>query len=46
MATEATEIRGVGHSIKRVEDDRFIRGKGTYIDHSMRLASWASIFSR
>ena len=29
-ATE--EIRGVGHSVKRVEDARFIRGKGTYFD--------------
>src|SRR5437870_10231527 len=32
MATEATEIRGVGHSVKRKEDDRFIRGKGNYVD--------------
>jgi carbon-monoxide dehydrogenase large subunit len=32
VATEATEIRGVGHSVKRVEDDRFIRGKGNYIE--------------
>jgi carbon-monoxide dehydrogenase large subunit len=32
MATDATEIRGVGHSVKRKEDDRFIRGKGTYVD--------------
>jgi aerobic carbon-monoxide dehydrogenase large subunit len=32
MATEAEEIRGLGHSVKRVEDDRFIRGKGNYID--------------
>jgi aerobic carbon-monoxide dehydrogenase large subunit len=32
MATEATEIRGIGHSVRRVEDDRFIRGKGNYID--------------
>jgi carbon-monoxide dehydrogenase large subunit len=29
-ATEA--IRGVGHSVKRVEDARFIRGKGNYFD--------------
>jgi len=29
-ATEA--IRGVGHSVKRVEDARFIRGKGIYFD--------------
>ena len=32
MATEADEIRGIGHSVKRKEDDRFIRGRGTYID--------------
>jgi carbon-monoxide dehydrogenase large subunit len=30
MAT--TEVRGLGHSVKRKEDERFIRGKGTYID--------------
>jgi len=30
MAT--TEIRGVGHSVKRQEDERFIRGRGTYVD--------------
>ena len=29
-ATE--EIRGVGHSVKRFEDARFIRGKGNYFD--------------
>jgi aerobic carbon-monoxide dehydrogenase large subunit len=29
----ATEvIRGVGHSVKRVEDARFIRGRGNYFD--------------
>ena len=28
----ATEIRGIGHSVKRKEDDRFIRGQGNYID--------------
>src|SRR5678809_193887 len=27
-----TEIRGMGHSVKRKEDPRFLRGKGTYID--------------
>jgi len=27
-----TEIRGLGHSVKRKEDPRFIRGKGRYID--------------
>ncbi|HEU0115571.1 MAG TPA: molybdopterin cofactor-binding domain-containing protein, partial [Thermomicrobiales bacterium] len=28
----ATEIQGYGHSVKRKEDPRFLRGKGTYID--------------
>ena len=28
----ATEIRGYGHSVKRKEDPRFLRGKGTYVD--------------
>jgi carbon-monoxide dehydrogenase large subunit len=28
----ATEIRGYGHSVKRKEDPRFLRGKGNYID--------------
>src|SRR6266511_3148147 len=32
MATETEEIRGLGHRVKRKEDDRFIRGRGTYID--------------
>src|SRR5229473_1301335 len=32
MATEATEIRGPGHRVKRVEDDRFIQGRGNYVD--------------
>jgi carbon-monoxide dehydrogenase large subunit len=32
MATEAAEIRGLGHRVKRKEDDRFILGKGTYVD--------------
>src|SRR6266508_2676146 len=32
MGTEVTEIQGIGHRVKRKEDDRFIRGKGTYID--------------
>ena len=26
------EIGGVGHSVKRKEDDRFIQGGGQYID--------------
>jgi carbon-monoxide dehydrogenase large subunit len=34
MATtvEASGIGGIGHSLKRKEDDRFIRGAGTYVD--------------
>ncbi|HET7235509.1 MAG TPA: molybdopterin cofactor-binding domain-containing protein, partial [Actinomycetota bacterium] len=32
MATEAEEIRGIGHSVKRKEDDRLIRGRGNFID--------------
>src|SRR5437899_3553056 len=32
MATETGEIRGLGHSVRRKEDDRFIRGKGTYVN--------------
>ena len=32
MAVEEKEIRGIGHSVLRKEDDRFIRGKGTYVD--------------
>ena len=32
MSTETDQIRGLGHRVKRKEDDRFIRGKGTYID--------------
>src|SRR5919108_411268 len=31
MATEQV-IRGIGHSVERKEDARFIRGKGTYVD--------------
>src|SRR5919202_4258022 len=27
-----TEIRGMGHSVKRKEDPRFLRGKGSYVD--------------
>src|SRR5215207_4416467 len=30
MATE--EIHGIGHSIKRKEDERFIRGRGNYVE--------------
>ena len=36
MSTEAPaaheEIRGIGHSVRRKEDARFIRGRGNYID--------------
>src|SRR6476660_2453494 len=32
MAQSTDEIRGIGHSVKRKEDDRFIRGRGNYID--------------
>jgi carbon-monoxide dehydrogenase large subunit len=32
MAVEEKEIGGIGHSVKRKEDDRFIRGKGNYVD--------------
>jgi aerobic carbon-monoxide dehydrogenase large subunit len=28
----ATEVRGLGHSVARKEDARFIRGRGTYVD--------------
>ncbi len=28
----ATEVHGMGHSVKRKEDPRFIRGRGNYID--------------
>ena len=31
MAT-AHEVRGIGHSVQRKEDARFIRGKGNYFD--------------
>jgi aerobic carbon-monoxide dehydrogenase large subunit len=31
MAT-TEEIRGIGHSVKRQEDERFIRGRGNYVD--------------
>ena len=31
MATE-TPIQGMGKSVKRKEDPRFLRGKGTYVD--------------
>jgi carbon-monoxide dehydrogenase large subunit len=32
MATETEEIRGIGHSVRRKEDDRFVRGRGNYVD--------------
>ena len=27
-----TEIRGIGHSVKRIEDARFIQGRGNYVE--------------
>ena len=30
--TTTAEVGGIGHSLKRVEDDRFIRGRGRYVD--------------
>src|SRR6266511_1935651 len=32
MTTTKPPIRGMGHSVKRKEDPRFVRGKGTYVD--------------
>src|SRR6266508_2522769 len=29
---EAPTIQGIGHSVRRKEDPRFLRGKGNYID--------------
>src|SRR5687767_14892614 len=29
---EATAIRGIGHSVRRKEDPRFLRGQGNYVD--------------
>jgi len=25
-------VRGIGHSVKRIEDERFVRGRGNYVD--------------
>ena len=36
MTTTSVEIGGMGHSLKRKEDARFIRGRGTYIDDIVR----------
>jgi carbon-monoxide dehydrogenase large subunit len=34
--TTTPEIGGIGHSVKRVEDDRFVAGQGHYLDdHSL-----------
>jgi carbon-monoxide dehydrogenase large subunit len=30
--TTPAEIGGIGHSVKRIEDDRFLQGGGTYVD--------------
>ncbi len=32
VAEQERTVRGIGHSLRRHEDDRFIRGKGTYVD--------------
>jgi aerobic carbon-monoxide dehydrogenase large subunit len=32
VPTTTFEVGGLGHSVKRVEDDRFIRGRGRYVD--------------
>jgi aerobic carbon-monoxide dehydrogenase large subunit len=32
QTTTAFEVGGVGHSVKRIEDDRFIVGAGNYLD--------------
>ncbi len=32
MTTDTPEIHGMGHSVKRKEDARFLRGKGHYVD--------------
>ena len=32
MVSQEEEIRGIGHSVKRQEDERFIRGRGNYVD--------------
>ncbi len=47
MATETEEIRGIGHSVKRKEDDRLIRGRGNFIDDIERpgCCTWAILRS-
>ncbi|MGQ0669045.1 MAG: aerobic carbon-monoxide dehydrogenase large subunit [Actinomycetota bacterium] len=47
MASGTEEIRGIGHSVRRVEDDRFIRGAGNYIDdiHLLRMLHMAILRS-
>jgi aerobic carbon-monoxide dehydrogenase large subunit len=32
MQKTSAEISGMGHSMKRKEDSRFIQGKGNYVD--------------
>src|SRR6266545_172637 len=36
MPRTSPEVGGMGHSVRRKEDPRFIRGKGTYIDDIQR----------
>ena len=38
MAVEEKEMPWVGRSVKRKEDDRFVRGGGNYLD-DIRLAN-------
>ena len=32
VVSEDQVVRGIGHSVKRFEDGRFIRGRGNYVD--------------
>ena len=32
LPTTTAEIGGIGHSVKRIEDDRFVAGQGNYLD--------------
>src|SRR5512133_3153170 len=36
MPRTSPEVGGMGHSVRRKEDPRFIRGKGTYVDDIQR----------
>ena len=42
--TTTFEVGGMGHSVKRKEDPRFIRGQGEYIeDVNLKNQTWMSI---